>query len=215
MRHTLVLFVLLLGLLPGTNATATSKAQKSKGVGQTASDVAELRQRADAGDRKAQYDLAEHLRAQRGHKSKREASNWYYKAGKQGHALATHMHAVMYWRGEFGYTNVVTTVVAMEGFEEAASQGLAWSALAVADGYAKGRHWWVRRDRQRACQWTLIADGLAARGEWDREFPITVNAARRELPDRLARARKSLSSTQIAACENGAAEWLRAHPPVR
>ena len=91
----------------------------------------------------------------------------------------------MYWCGEFGYTNVVTTDVAMKLFEEAAGQGLAWSALAVADAYAEGRSWWVKRDRQQACQWTLIADGLAARGEWDAEFPITVNAARRELPDRL------------------------------
>jgi hypothetical protein len=180
-----------------------------------APDVAQLRQRAEAGDRKAQYDLAEHLRAQWRHKAKREASGWYQKAGEQGYALATHMHGVMYWGGEFGYTNPATIRVALSLFEEAAGQGLSWSALAVANAHAKGARFWMKKDLLLACQWTLIAEGVAARGEWEAEFPITVNAARRELPDRLIRARKSLSSTQVTACEEQAAEWLRAHPPLK
>jgi hypothetical protein len=62
------------------------------------------------------------------------------------------------------------------------------------------------------CEWTVIADGLATRGDWDAEIPVTVNAARRELPDRLVRARKGVSDEQVKTCHDQAVEWLRAHP---
>ena len=216
MRDAFVVSVLLLVFPLGGNAAAVPAANQTTNNDRGPSpDIDRLRRIAELGDRRAQFDLAQRLRAQRGRKSKREAEDWFQRASEQGYALGTHMQAVMYWNGEFGYANVVTAEVALKLFEKAAGQGLAWSALAVADAHAKGKRPWMKKDSQRACQWTLIAEGLDARDEWDGEIPKTVNAARRELPERLMRARDSLSSARIAACEEQAAAWLGAHPPRR
>jgi TPR repeat protein len=215
MRLALMLTALF---LPGSAASDATRPlmmgealrQSSNGQNESVTDAEELRQKAQAGDRKAQYELGEVIRARRGREAKREAEGWFMKASGQGYALATHMHGVMYARGEFGWGGV-QIIVALKLFERAAGQGLAWSALAVADNYRK-RAWLIRRDPVRACMWTRIADGLAARGDWDAEFPVTVNAARRELPERLVRAQKGLAGEQAKTCHERAVEWLRAHP---
>ena len=128
-------------------------------------EVDRLREAAEQGDAKAQFDLAITYGAgRRVQQDYREASNWFRKAALQGHAGAQLALGLLYYEGQ--------------GIPEDYRQAAKWIRLAAEQGrsmaqgqlgmmYAKGEG--LKQDYVKAYAWTSVA---AAQGEEPTLTPV-------------------------------------------
>ncbi len=59
--------------------------------------------------------------------------------------------------------------------------------------------------------WTVVADALDKRNEWERRQPAATAEVRRKLPEMLVRVRRNLTGPQLKNCADEAERWLAAH----
>ena len=168
------------------------------------------RKAAEQGHAEAQSDLGvAYVNGEGVKRDKREAERWFMKASSQGYAVATFSIASMYWNGEFGHSFIIGRV-AFKEFERAAAQGYPLSALTLGEIYTR-RTRYNNRDDQRSCMWTVVAETLEKRNEWERRQPAATAEVRRKLPALLGRVRQTLTQQQLTECDGQAQAWLAAH----
>lgn len=168
------------------------------------------RKAAEQGHAGAQSDLGvAYANGEGVKKDRREAERWFQKASDQGYAVATFRLANMYWNEEFGGGGVIGRV-AIDYFEKAAAQGYPLSAVTLGEIYTR-RTRYTARDDQQACMWTVIAEALDKRNEWERRQPAATAEMRQKLPELRVGVRRSLTEQQLKDCDGNAREWLDAH----
>ena len=59
--------------------------------------------------------------------------------------------------------------------------------------------------------WTVIAEGLDKRNEWERRQPAATAEVRQKLPELRVGVRRNLTEPQLKDCDGKAREWLDAH----
>lgn len=164
----------------------------------------------------AQFDMAMAYHEGEGvPKDNQEAAKWFEKASNLGLASATYYLARMYLDGSLGH-DVDAHRVSLEKFQKAAEQGYPLAAMNLGEIHAS----WLMtgfltdsgRDYKQACRWLYIAQELQQRHQWDRVRPSDAKLLEHNLPGRIRKIEKSLSSDDLATCQREAAEWARVHP---
>lgn len=155
------------------------------------------RNRAEAGDGQAQFDLGcIHFGADGEDRDWEQALRWWRKAAEQGHAAALSNLAWLYYAGQ----HVPQDLAQSLGWaRQAADLGLAGAQFFLGERYAKGDG--VEKDTQQACAWYMKA---AAQGHAGAQFRLGVLAL--EAPDATAEAlrwfRKAAAQGYAAAQHN-------------
>jgi TPR repeat protein len=174
------------------------------------------RKAAEQGLSWAQHDLASAYNDGEGvTKDSREAERWLLKASAQGYAPSTFALGIMYWKGAFGRSLLLTTT-GLGYFEKAAAQGYARGAVQLAGLYSEQGDEYIEKDFDKACMWMAVAAGVNQRGHWNHVRPseaTEVEGIGRQLPDFTRQVRTLLTSEQITDCDRQADAWLVANPP--
>jgi TPR repeat protein len=163
----------------------------------------------------AQFDLAMAYHEGRGvSRDMQEAAKWFEKASNLGRASATYYLARMYLEGSAGYSAAQSA--SLEKFQKAAEQGYPRAAMNLGEIHA---NWLMTRfltgsgrDYRQACRWLYIAQELQQRHQWDLVQPGDTKLVERDLPGKIKKIDKQLSSGDLATCQREAADWAKAHP---
>ena len=191
-------FVVGLAVLGGTACRPADLMQEIVSDYQRDRHVADLRERAEAGDPAAQRDLgSEYLFGRSVPREPDEAVAWYRRAAEQGHLEAQLDIASLHAQG----TGVPRDEAeAARWYRSAAEQGDAYAQTELGILYAEGRG--VDRDDVAAYMWLSVA-ALRSAGD------VRERAARRR--DTLVH---RMTAEQLAETEALARAWNAAHPPV-
>lgn len=116
-----------------------------------ASVVTELRQKAEAGDASAQYELGDRYTSAEGvSQNFVEAAKWFRLAAEQGHARAQHRLGILYADGDLLRVGK-DAVEAAKWFRRAADQGIDEAQYNLGAMYARGEG--VPKDPDEAVKW--------------------------------------------------------------
>ncbi len=148
-------------------------------------------------------------------KDMQEAARWFEKASNLGHAESTYYLAQMYLQGNLGH-GIDAHRASLPIFQKAAEQGYPLAAMNLGEIYAS----WLmtgfltdsERDYKQACRWLYIAQELQERHQWDRIRPTDAKLVERNLPGKIRKIGKNLSSDDLTVCRREAAEWAKTHP---
>jgi uncharacterized protein len=163
------------------------------------------RKAADQGDVGAMTDLAiAYVTGEGVRKDRGEAEKLLRQASKQGHAIGSYYYAQLHLEER----NSLMVLSALDTFALSAAQGYPVAAfrLGVLHSSRLVPHP-IRKDDMQACRWFTVASRLDT-GDWAKHQPDAVAEMQHELPERIAKIRKSLGPTAAAECDRWASEWI-------
>jgi TPR repeat protein len=179
----------------------TNKSQVTSNVDPA---LKELTAKAEAGDRKAQYDLG--LKYDHGEgvpQDYKEAAKWYLKAAQQGDVRAQYNMGDMYYHGE-GVTQDYGQ--AMKWFLKAAEQDDGDAQCSLGALYYKGEG--VPQDDVKAYMWFSLSASHEKIDE-DMNKEMSKPEAARLLREYIE---ETMTPEQIAEAKKLVEEWLAKHP---
>jgi len=163
--------------------------------------LAELRAKAESGDREAQHKLG--LRYDKGEGVKNddaEAVKWYRKAAEQGFARSQLNLARFYYRGR-GVTR--DYVEAAKWYRKAAEQNNAGAQYSLGHCYANGEG--LEKDMVEAYKWTLLAAGPSHKKGQEK--------GQENAKEYLPTLEGAMTPEQRAEGKRRADEWRKQHNP--
>ncbi len=148
-------------------------------------ELMELRQKANTGDRAAEFSLAQHYADSGGESNQMEAVKWYRKAAERGDATAQYFLSFYYLSGAGGVES--NRSEAVKWCRKAAEQGLSDAQAALGSCYANG--YGVPKDLVEAYKWFNIAasQGEKSVGDWRERLALSMT------PSQLAEAQRRSS----------------------